>query len=446
MAQLVRGLGLAGAISINIANIIGTGVFLKARVMTCNVESPGMVVGVWVAAALLVAAGALSYAELTAMMPEAGGEYVFLRRAYGPRIGFLYGWTYILVSRAGSLAAQSVSTAIFFNIASGGLLEGRLALGSIVALWTMMLINCTPVKTTGTIATVFTAIKVLLVGGLAAVIVVWGRGDWGNYALSGVAGACEGVSDATRGGAAGFGAAMLGALWGFQGWANLTPVAGEVRDPARNIARGFLFALAIVAALYISANAAYFYVLTPVEVAGVPLSSSVATVALARIFGAGVVGWMAVGMLISSAGALHSGLVATIRVPYAMARDGLYFQGLGTLSANGVPVRSAIFVTAISSLLALSGNYDRLTDWAIFALWLFYGLTTAAVIVLRRKMPDAPRPFRVPGYPVVPVLFLLVTGWLIVNTLLTAPGSALVGIGLMLAGLPFYWWWTRHQL
>jgi APA family basic amino acid/polyamine antiporter len=170
----------------------------------------------------------------------------------------------------------------------------------------------------------------------------------------------------------------------------------------------------------------------------------VATDALTRIFGAGVAGLMATGMLLSSAGALHSGLAATIRVPYAMSRDGLYFQGLGKLSASGVPVRSGIYVTALSSLLALSGNYDKLTDWAIFALWLFYGLTTAAVIVLRRTAPDAPRPFRVPGYPVVPVLFLVVTAWLIVNTVVTTPWSALAGVGLMLAGLPFYWWWTRQ--
>ncbi|MEZ5404278.1 MAG: amino acid permease [Bryobacteraceae bacterium] len=443
MAQLIRGLGLAGAVSINIANIIGTGVFLKARVMTCNVESAPVVIAVWIGAALLVLAGALCYSELTAMMPEAGGEYVFLRTAYGERMGFLYGWTYILISRAGSLAAQSVSTAIFFNIATGGMLEGRLALGSVVALWISMLVNAAPVKTTGAIAATFTVVKVLFVAGLAAVIVLWGRGDWANYALSGAGGACASVPEAARGGMAGVAAAMLGALWGYQGWANLTPVAGEVRNPERNISRGFLIALGVVATVYVSANIAYYYVLTPREVASVSLSSSVATEALTRIFGAGVAGLMAIGMLVSSAGALHSGLTATMRVPYAMARDGLYFQVLGKLSANGVPVRSAVYITALSSLLALSGSYDKLTDWAIFALWLFYGLTTAAVIVLRRKMPDAPRPFRVPGYPVVPVVFLLVTAWLLVNTAVTTPVSALIGVGLMLAGIPYYWWLKR---
>jgi APA family basic amino acid/polyamine antiporter len=152
---------------------------------------------------------------------------------------------------------------------------------------------------------------------------------------------------------------------------------------------------------------------------------------------------MATGFMLSSMGALHSGFTATIRVPYAMAHDGLYFRVLDRLSTQGVPVRAAIYIAILSSLLAFSGNYDKLTDWAIFALWLFYGLTAASVIVLRHKDPDAPRPFRVPGYPVVPVLFLLVTAWLIINTIVTTPMSALAGVVLMIAGLPFYWYWSR---
>ncbi|MBI1792526.1 MAG: amino acid permease [Acidobacteria bacterium] len=444
---LVRGLGLAAATSINIANMIGTGVFIKARVMTCNVETPLAVLGVWVAAGLLVLAGALTYAELAAMMPQAGGEYVFLREAYGRRWGFLYGWSYLLISRGGSLAAQAVSAAIFLNIVTGGAIgRDRLPLAACAAIALTTLVNCAAVSATGRIATALTAIKiaVVLAVGLAAFLLA--RGDWMHYALANSGGACEGVAQAARGGIAGFGAAMLGALWGFQGWANLTPMVGEVREPRRNIARAYGGAMLIVGALYLFANAGYFYALTPTAIAGVSTTSSVATEALAKFMGPATAGVMAMAMMISSLGALHSGMASTARVPYAMARDGLFFQGLARLSPSSVPVRGAVLIACWSGLLTLTGSYDKLTDWAIFALWLFYGLTAASVLVFRRRMPDAPRPYRVWGYPVVPAMFLLVTAWLLLNTLWTAPLQTLVSLALMLLGLPLYWYWGRRKV
>ena len=204
---------------------------------------------------------------------------------------------------------------------------------------------------------------------------------------------------------AGVGAAMIGALWGFQGWALFAPMAGEVRDP-RSIPRAFVLAVAAVGGLYLFANASYFYAMTPVEVASVPLSSSVATEMLTRVFGAAAAALMAAGMLISSFGALQTGMAPAMRVPYAMANDGLYFGFLNRLSANGVPVRAGFFVAAIASSLALTGNYDRLTDYAVFSLWLFYGLTASCLVVLRKRQPDAPRPYRVLWYPLVPLVFL----------------------------------------
>jgi len=446
MNQLVRGLGPAAAASINITNMIGTGVFLKARIMTCNVDTPWAVLGVWVAAGLLVLAGALTYAELMAMMPRAGGEYVILRETYGKRVGFLYGWTYLASSRSASLAAQAVSAGIFLNIVTGGLLEGKIVMVAVGMLAIMVALNCLAVKTTGTIATALTTIKIVLVASIGVIAFLFAKGDWANYALTNTDGACAGVAESARGGLAGFGAAMLGALWGFQGWANFAPMAGEVKNPQRNIPIAFVGALALVGSLYLFANASYFYVLTPTEIANVSLSSSVATETLQRVFGAVAVSLMAAGMLVSSMGSLHAGIAATMRVPYAMASDGLYFRGLEKISEKTkVPVRAAVFVGALASALALVGNYDRLTDYAIFLLWLFYGLTAASVIVLRRRMPDTPRPFRVPFYPVLPVVFLLVTALILVNTLLTQPVQAGIGLGIMALGLPFYAWWTRPR-
>ena len=353
--------------SINIANMIGTGVFLKARVMTCNTGSPIVVLAVWCAAAMLVMAGALSYAELAASMPKAGGEYVFLSQAFGRRWGFLYGWSYIWVSRGGSLSAQAVSTAIFFNIAMGANFTGwQLSIASIAAIAMTALWNCARVEATGQLAGMMTVIKVTAVGGLGLVIFFYSKGDWGNYLLVNSGGACEGVASSARGGLAGLGAAMLGALWGFQGWANVTTMAGEIRDPQRNIPRAFAGALLIVAAVYLTANASYFYALGPTEIASAPATSSVATTILTHIFGPVTARLMAVVMMISSIGALHAGMAATARVPYAMALDGVFFPWFGKLSASQVPVRGVMLCAGWAGVLALSGSYDRLTDWAFF--------------------------------------------------------------------------------
>ena len=446
-AGLVRGLGAAAAASINIANMIGTGVFLKARVMTCNVGSPGAVLAVWAAAGALVLAGALSYAELAAMMPKAGGEYVFLREAYGRRLGFLSGWTYFFVSRGGSLAAQSFSAAIFLNILTDGAIgQDRLPLAAILALALTTLVNFAAVSTTGRIAGALTAIKITTVVAVGAAAFFLARGDWMHFALSNTGGACEGVAPEARGGVAGFGAAMLGALWGFQGWATLTPMAGEVANPRRNIPLAYAAAVLVVGALYLFTNAGYFYALTPDEVAGVSTASSVATEVMSRILGPAAAAAMAAAMMTSSLGALHTGIAATARVPYAMAEDGLFFPGMNRLSPRTrVPVRAAVAAAVWSGLLTLTGSYDRLTDWAIFGLWLFYGLTAASVLVMRRRLPSADRPYRVWGYPAVPVIFTGVTACLLLNTLLTAPRQTALGLGLIALGLPFYWYWSRQR-
>lgn len=432
--------------SMNIANMIGTAVFLKARVMTCNVGSPAIVLAVWCAAAMLVMAGALSYAELAVAMPKAGGEYIFLREAYGRRWGFLYGWSYLWVSRGGSLSAQAVSTAIFFNIATGAnLSRWQLSTAAIVAIVITALWNCTSVESTGRSAAAMSIFKILAVGGLGMIIFTYTKGDWTNYFLTNTGGTCEGVAANAQGGLAGLGAAMLGALWGFQGWANVTTMAGEVRDPQRNIPRAFAGALLLVAAVYLLANASYFYAISPTEVASVPLSGSVATIVLGRIFGPLTVRWMAVVMMISSLGALHAGIAATARVPYAMAKDGVFFRWFGQLSAAQVPVRSVLLIAIWSAVLALTGSYDKLTDWAIFSLWLFYGLTAGALIILRRKRSTTETAFRVPGYPVTPLLFIAVTTLIVINTLYTAPIPTLAGISVMLLGLPFYKYWQQSS-
>jgi basic amino acid/polyamine antiporter, APA family len=459
--ELTRGVGPWAAMAVNVANMIGTGIFLKTRVMTCNVGGAKMVLIVWLAAGLLSLAGTFSYAEISAMMPEAGGDYVYLRRAYGRLVGFLYGWMAFTIARAGSQAALAVGLAIFMNVALGGAL-GRWHLGAgsfggghpgvggltviaLAAIWTVALINCASVAAGGRMALLLTLAKVGLVLCVGVGAFVFAAGNLNHLAQSGLAGTCEGVAASARGGIAGFGAAMLGALWAYDGWQNVAPLAGEVRDPQRNLPRAFVGGTLLVAALYLFVNAAYFYALTPLEIASVPASSSVATEVLKRFLGPMAVSLTAVALMVSSFGALHASVLANSRIPFAMARDGLFFRSLMRLSPrSNVPVRAIIAQSAWASVLALSGSYDTLTDSVIFASWLFYGLVTASLFVFRKTLPDAPRPYRALGYPGIPVIFVFVTAALLINTFVAAPRQALLGVALLAAGLPFYWYWSRH--
>jgi APA family basic amino acid/polyamine antiporter len=458
--ELTRGVGVWAATAVNVANMIGTGVFLKTRVMTCNVGSADTVLVVWLAAGLLTLAGTFSYSEIAAMMPEAGGEYVYLRRAYGRLWGFLYGWMAFTVARAGSQAALAVGLAIFTNVATGGVVDrwqiegtlfghhaaiGGLVLVALAAIWTVALINCASVVAGGRLALVLTLAKVGLVLGVGIGAFAFAHGEWSHLAASGSAGTCDGVAGSARGGITGFGAAMLGALWAYDGWQNVAPLAGEIRDPQRNLPRAFVGGTLFVAALYLFVNVAYFYALSPLAIASVPLTSSVATEVLQRFLGPIAVALMAGALMVSSFGALHASVLANSRIPFAMARDGLFFHGLAKLSPrSNVPVRAILAQAAWASVLASSGSYDALTDSVIFASWMFYGLTTASLFVFRRTMPGAVRPYRAFGYPLVPAIFLLVTGALLINTFIAAPREALLGVTILAAGLPFYAYWSRR--
>lgn len=473
--KLIRALGLLAAVSIIIGNVIGTGVFLKARVMTCNVGSPTWVVIVWIAAGLLSLAGALTYAELTAMKPEAGGEYVFLRDSFGKASSFLFGWMQMFIAKPGSQAAAAVAFAIGMNDFLGGKIadtvflkttiwgsQFEIGLLQLVALMVIIIfttINCATVTLSGQIATVLTGVKIFLIlfVGLGAFLFVTGGGNFGHFSMIEAGGTCAEVT--VRYGAegytfaAGFAAAMLGALWGYDGWNNLTFVAGEVKDPNRNIPLAIIGSTILIIFLYVFVHIGYFYLLDPTTVASVPTSSSVAMSVVSKFFGGDVttfatgvaVALFTVGLMLSSLGTLHTSILAGSRVPYAMAQDGLMHRGLAKLSVTHVPVRALIFQGIVACILALSGSFDTLTNYVVFGSWIFYGLVTASIFVFRRKYPDAERPYRAFGYPVIPVLFLLVTGWLLVSTITSEPKQSFIGIILILLGLPVYYYLAKKR-
>jgi len=459
-SDLVRGLGLIGAISVNVANIIGTGVFLKARVMTCNVETPGRALATWVFAGLLSLAGALTYAELLAMMPRAAGEYGIVKDAYGRPLGFIYGWTQFVIARTASGAALAVGFAIFLNDFLGGSLRheyltytlpgghalsfGRLQIVALATIIITTLINCAAVSFSGAVASVLTAMKVLLLLGLGFGAFFYSGGAWSNLGMANVNGACEGVS--VIGGMGGVAAAMVGALWAYDGWNNITFLAGEVKNPGKNLPLALIGGMLVVITLYLFVNFSYYHVLTPTQIADVPASSSVAAEVIRRLLGSIAVTLMAAAMMTSSFGALHSSILATARLPYALALDGLSFKSLAKVSPRThVPVRALVVQAIWSCVLALSGSYDRLTDYAIFALTLFYALVAGSVFIFRRRLPEAERPYRTWGYPVVPILFLIGITWLIFMTIWNSPQQTGVGLGLILLGVPVYLIIQRRQ-
>ena len=460
--QLIRGLGLIAAISVNVANIIGTGVFLKARVMTCNVGTPAKALIVWVLAGLLAMAGALTYAELLAMKPRPAGEYGLVRDAYGRPLGFIYGWTQFLIARTASAAALAVGFAIFLNDLVGGSLRPavigpltlpggftvsltRLQLVALAAIIVTTLINCAAVRVSGGVASVLTGMKIVLLLGVGFGAFFYSDGNWGNLALANTGGTCEGVA-ITSGGLAGFGAAMIGALWAYDGWNNITFLAGEVKNPGRNLPLALIGGGFVVMGLYLFVNLSYFHVLTPTAIASVPASSSVAAEVVRRLLGSVAVTLMAAAMMTSSFGALHASILATARIPYALAKDGLIVKSLARVSPHThVPIRALVVQCFWACVVALSGEYDTLTDYAIFALTLFYALVAGSIFILRRREPDAERPYRTWGYPVVPILFLVVSTGLIIQTILNATRQSAIGLGLILLGVPVYLVLDRKQ-
>ncbi len=472
---LVRGLGLIAAVSVIIGNVIGTGVFAKARVMTCNVGTPGWVLAAWIAAGLLSLAGALTYAELTAMKPEAGGEYVFLRDAYGKVSSFLFGWMQMLIAKPGSQAAASMIfagvmndfldkklgyTLTSFSIAGTTFEITTLQIVAIMMIVIFTTLNCASVSISGQIATMLTAVKILLIVFVAFGALIWITGDFGHLSLFNNGGTCENVADAVKVGApgysfiGGFGAAMLGALWGYDGWNNLTFVAGEVKDPKRNIPLAIIGSTILVIILYLIANFAYFYALDPTSIASVSKDSTVGYVVVGMFFAKANVASFAtgvcvalftVGLMMSSLGTLHTSILAGSRVPYAMAKDGLMFESLAKLNVNHVPVKALVIQGIWACILALSGSFDTLTDYVIFGSWIFYALVTSSIFVFRAKYPDLERPYKAWGYPVVPVIFLLVALWLLITTLVTSPGQSVTGLVLIIVGLPVYYYLSRKN-
>lgn len=447
-AELKRELGLWPAVSIVVGTVIGSGIFLVPRAMVQRVGTPEIVFAVWILGGLLSLAGALTYAELSAALPEAGGEYAYLREAYGPLWGFLYSWAQMWVAKSASIA--TLATGFFYYLASffpaldGVLYSVRLPIGpgggpleirygqlfAMALIGSLAWLNYYGVKIGGDVQVAVTAVKVALIGFIVVAGLAFGSAHG------------PAVHSTVPLTAAGFFAALVAALWAYDGWNNVSMVSSEIRQPQRNLPLALAGGTAAVVVIYLLANAAYFRILTAAEVGS---SERVAAEMMRRILDGPGAAAVSVAAMISIFAALNGSILTGSRVPYAAARGGYFFRAIGRVHPRyHTPGVSILSLSAWAAVLVLSGRYEQLYTLVIFSSWILYGMTTAAVIVLRRKQPDLHRPYRTWGYPVVPALFVCVAFLLLVATLIDSPRESLMGIGLILLGLPCYYYWKKH--
>jgi APA family basic amino acid/polyamine antiporter len=453
--HLRRALGFWAAISIVVGTTIGSGIFRVPSEMIRAVGSPWRVFGVWIFGGILSLFGALTYAELSSMMPEAGGEYVYLNAAYGPFFGFVYGWTQTWVGKSASIAAMATLFATYLADFFPGLKEVVATIpwpigpdwkpldirwGQVAAIGVILFIaaaNYRGVRLGGNTQVALTGLKLALIGGLIAVGLLSRQAGMANL---------HSAVPAVPGGFAGFFKALVAALWAYDGWNNAGMLGSEIERPQKNLPRALIGGTLCIIGVYLAANLAYFAVLSGAEVAG---SERVAADMMRKILGThgGLIGSGAVSaaVMISIFAALNGSLLSGSRVPFAMARNGYFFHAAARVNPRFRTPSVGIGVLGVwSSLLLLSGHYDELYTMVIFPSWILYAMTAASVIVLRRKLPAAERPYRVPGYPVVPLLFVLVAGVLLYSTLLSSPRESGIGLAVIVAGLPFYFVWKRR--
>ena len=425
-AELPRKLSVLDSAAIVVGTVIGSAVFIVPSSVAQSLPSIPSFLGVWVFTGVLSFFGALAYAELGAMMPRTGGQYVFLRQAYGPLPAFLCGWAFFLVIQSGAIAtlASGFSIYVSYFIPLGPVAAKAVAVALILVL---TYVNIRGVHLGVAVQKTFTALKLI---GIAILL-----GSAFAFTRETAPPAAAPPFNFSQ-----FGVAMIACLWAYEGWNCLSFVAGEVKNPQRNIPIALALGVAAIMAIYVSANVAYLRVLTLGEIAEAPRVA--ATVAERTLGGIGA-SFVSLTILLSILGSTNGNILTAARLYFAQARDGLFFSRVGEISRFETPGVSLLIQGIWASILAASGSYEKLFSYVIFAGWIFYGLTVTGVLVLRRKDPDRERPYRMWGYPVTPVLFAGVSFWFVGNTLVTTPGPSLLGLAVIATGIPVYFYWRR---
>lgn len=436
--------------------MIGTGIFLKPSEMAADGGSTAIVIAAWIAGALLSIFGALSYAELGAAIPEAGGEYAYLRRGFGPVWGFLFGWMHSIVGRPASTASIAAGLLRFCGFLIPAVAAPIFTLHlrlpffpghdsqfvftwaqplAVVALVAITAVNYLGVRLGGNVQIGLTIVKIASVIAIIAFGFALAHGRAANFHP--LWPRSPGIGTLT-----GFLGALAAALWAYDGWEDLNLVGSEIQNPGRNIPRALVGGVAFVAVVFILFSAVCSYALPFSAVAASP---HVASDVFESFAGRGAAVWITLAMAVAALGTLNSSILSGARVDYAMARDGIFFRAAGGIHPRfRTPGNALIFQCCLGSLMALTGTFEDLTSLFIFATWIFYGLAVVSMMRLRRTEPEMPRPYRTWGYPVVPVLFVLGAIALTVSLWLARPVRSSIGLGLILAGLIFYRAWTKN--
>jgi basic amino acid/polyamine antiporter, APA family len=452
--ELVRGLGKWTSASIVVGTMIGTGIFLKPAEMAADAGSILIVFAAWVVGGILSLFGALAYAELGAALPEAGGEYAYLRRAFGPAWGFLFGWMHSIVGRPASMASIAAGLlricAFLLPAVAAPIFTSRISVPfsqspyvfvfswaqplAVVALAAVAFINYLGVRIGGQVQVVLTAVKVTSV----VAIIFLGF----TLARPGATG-FHPFFPASYGAAtfAGFFGALAASLWAYDGWEDLNLVGSEVADPQRNIPRALILGVLFCSAIFMLFSAAAHWVL---PFGAVAQSQHVATDVVAGIAGHNAALWVTLAMVVSALGTLNASTLSGARVPFAMARDGIFFSKTAKVHPRfRTPGSAILFEFVLASVFALTGTFEEFTSLFIFATWIFYGLAVVAMMRMRRTEPDLPRPYRCWGYPLVPVVFVAGAAALTVTLWIARPVRSSVGLALIVSGLLFYRHWKK---
>ena len=454
---LLRALGPWAAAAIVVGTMVGTGIFIVPADMARSAGSVGLVTLAWIVGGALSLFGALSAAELGAAMPEAGGTYAYMNRAYGPVWGFVFGWTYSIIGAPTSVATIASGLLVFasflFPVISAPLWVLHSSLPflhtpihftvtwaqplAVAAIALITTINYFGVKLGGRVQVALTIIKIAAVIAVIFIGFFFGKGSVANFRSASTSIGHLGITSALL-------AAMVSALWAYDGWINLTFVGSEIKNPERNIPLSLIFGVVLVCGVYVAMSVACFYVL---PFAKVLASQHIASDVVARATGAGSATWLTIIMMICALGTLNSSILTNARVDYAMARDGLFFRIVrGVHPRFRTPANALVFQAILASALALTGTFQDLYSLYVFLVWIFYAAQTAGLIVLRYKEPNMPRPYKTWGYPVLPIIFILGALALTVNSLMERPGRSLMGIVVMLIGLIFYARWRKRAV
>ncbi len=450
MAEQKKGLNLLDSTTIIMGSMIGSGIFIVSADIAKQVHTPGMLIMAWVITGIITILGALSYGELSAMMPRAGGQYIYLKEAFNPLFGFLYGWTLFSVIQTGTIAAVAMAFALFTGVfipqispdvhvlTLGSFTVSSQQLLAIAIIVFLSVYNYRDVKTGALLQNIFTVTKIVAL--LLLVILGFyfgfsGHGKWENFSP-----AFPDVINWTTIGV--FGAAMTGSLFSADAWNNVTYTAGEVKNPQRNLPLSLFIGTSSVILIYILANIAYIYILGMDQIAAAD-NKRLGTVMMQSILGDNGKFFMAAMIMISTFGCLNGVIFTAARVYYAMAKDKLFFKPAAVLNKNGVPAKSLTMQCIWASLLCFTGSYGDLLDYVMFAVMIFYVLTVSGLFVLRVKRPEWNRPYKALGYPVLPAIYVLLAAVVSYFMLVNNNTNCLRGLAIMLIGIPVYYIFKR---